>query len=160
MDELEAKKLLFERGGALLIIRLSEKDMSFNELKAAMKLSPNTILSRLRESTRIGLAEERLIKTGKRALIRYTLTKEGRTFFSELKDFKKHFIIVSDELDEIKNKEKEKETQMNELLSSLQRSSSSINVSHSKLSAKGDINIKSGTDSNSEIETNKKHKSK
>ena len=160
MDKLASKKWLFERGGALLLIRLSEKDMSFNELKTAMKLSPNTVLSRLREATRIGIVEEKLVKTEKRSLIKYTLTKEGRAFFDDLRDFKKHFIIVNEELDKIKEEEKKKEAQLNEVLSSLQKSSSNINIENSKLAAKGDINVKSEISSGSEIETNKKRKRK
>ena len=159
MDTEKARNFIFEKSGAMILILLSDKDLSFNELKAAIKASPNTVLARLREAMRIGIVEEKLVKTGKRALIKYTLTAEGKKLVSDLKDFKGHFITINKELDEIKEKERKKETEINELLSSLQRSSGVI-ISGSKLSSKGDMNIKSGLDNDEQIKSYKNAKGK
>ena len=92
-------------------------------------------------------------------VIKYTLTAEGKKLVSDLKDFKEHFITINKELDEIKEKERKKETEINELLSSLQRSSGVI-ISGSKLSSKGDMNIKSGLDNDEQIKSYKNAKGK
>lgn len=160
MDTEKAHKFVFERSSAMILILLSEKDLSFNELKNSIKASPNTVLARLREAMQIGIVEEKLVKTGKRALIKYTLTKEGGDFVKNLKDFKGHFITVNKELDEIKEKEKKKEIEINELLSSLQKSSGINVISNSKLVSKGDMNITSSPISDKQIKTHKNQASK
>ena len=162
MDTEKARNFIFEKSGAMVLILLSDKDLSFNELKAAIKASPNTVLARLREAMQIGIAEEKLVRTGRRALIKYTLTREGREFVNNLNDFKKHFTAVNEELNKIKEEEQKKETEIAEILSSMRQSANLVSINGKNTITVGrDVIINSGdSNTNKERKRNKTNKFK
>ena len=124
MVELEG--FLAERGALDVLFKLSEKSMGFNELKTSIRVSPNTLLARIKEATKLELIEETLIRTERRSLIKYKLTKEGKKTIDGLGNIKKKYLEIKTELDKIKSSENEKERELKEVLSSKIRSNVSI----------------------------------
>ncbi len=59
MDE---RNFIQKKGSIDILLQLEESPKSFNELEEALKLSPNTILSRLREAQKLGLVKEDLLR--------------------------------------------------------------------------------------------------
>lgn len=142
----DLSEFLAEKGALDVLFKLAEKPMGFNELKASIHISPNTLLMRIKEATNLGLIEETLVRTEKRSLIKYKLTNTGKKAIDGLGNVKKKYLEVKAELDRIKNSKNEKEKELEEILSSKVRSSVSIS------------NIKGGRDI--DIDVNSKSLSK
>lgn len=89
---------------------------SFNDLRR-LKLSPNTILARLREAQEQGLVKQKLYPCkGKKAKIKYDLTDEGKLMLTSYESIIDRYIELRKELDELENKLREKEKEMKYLL--------------------------------------------
>jgi DNA-binding HxlR family transcriptional regulator len=127
------EEFIAEKGSLDLLFRLSTKEQSFTDLKISIKMSPNTVLARLRDATKLGLVEEKLFKTAGRALIKYILTAEGRKTVTSLGSVKRDYEKLKKELDELKDSEKEKEAKITQLLSSSKATSTKISISGNKI---------------------------
>ena len=127
------EEFIAEKGSLDLLFRLSTKEQSFTDLKISIKMSPNTVLARLRDATKLGLVEEKLFKTAGRALIKYILTAEGKKTVTSLGSVKRDYEKLKKELDELKDSEKEKEAKITQLLSSSKATSTKISISGNKI---------------------------
>lgn len=113
---------LERKGGLDILYKLAEGKKSFNELES-LNLSPNTILSRLREAQALGLIEEKLLRQKEgRSKIKYTLTKKGKKIIEACKSIKKDYLKLREEINNLEEKTRKKEEEIKTLLSSLQRS--------------------------------------
>jgi DNA-binding HxlR family transcriptional regulator len=148
MDGLES--FLAERGALDVLFRLAERPLGFNELKASIHISPNTLLARIKEATKFGLVEETLVRTEKRSLIKYKLTREGRKTIDGLGNIKKKYLEIKAELDKIKSSENEKEKELEEVLSSKIKSNVSISNVKGGRDVHIDVNSESSTKQNKE----------
>lgn len=112
----DVTEFLKEKGALDLIFQLSKSSLGFNELKKVISGSPNTLLLRLKESARLGLIEETLVKTGKRPLIKYRLTKEGKIVVGELSGIEKKYSEIKKQINEAEETKKKKEKELRQIL--------------------------------------------
>ncbi len=141
----DLNRFLAERGALDILFRLAEKPLGFNELKDSINISPNTLLTRIKEATALGLIEETLVRTERRSLIKYKLTNTGKKTIDELGSIKKKYLELKAELDKIKNSENEKERELEEILSSKIRSNVSISNVKGGRDVRIDVNSESST---------------
>lgn len=135
-------KFLLERGGLDLLFLLSNSPLGFNELKGKIRISPNTLLIRIKNATKLGLVAETLVKTNRRSLIKYTLTKDGQKELNSLKNIKRKYEKLKELLNEQEEKKRDTETEIKELLSSINKTKKpNINISSNKISRSKNVNI-------------------
>lgn len=121
MNEKQSK--IMSKGLLDMLIILEDGEKSFTELKG-MKMSPNTVLSRLREAQRMGLVDQKLFKIkGRRSRIKYALTKEGEETLQMYHSIRERYKQLNVELQSLKEEVKKKEKEMKYLLSSSSESS-------------------------------------
>jgi len=119
----EIQEFLKKRGSIDILFNLAEEEKSFNELES-LNLSPNTVLSRLREAQTLGLIEEKLLRQKEgRSKIKYALTKKGKEIMDASKTIKKDYLKLREEINKLEEETRKKEEEIKTLLSSLQRSS-------------------------------------
>jgi len=100
----------------LMMLETGEK--SFTELKT-LDLSPNTILSRLREAQMKGLVEQKLFpRKGRKPRIKYVLTKEGKEVLKMYESIRERYTELRAELQNLQEEVRKKEKEMKYLLSS------------------------------------------
>lgn len=147
------KKILAEKGILDILFKLSDKPLGFNELKVSINISPNTLLVRIKELTKAGLVEEMLIRTERRSLIKYALTKEGKKTIEGLGNVKDKYLGIKAQLDKLKEEKSRKEKEINELMSSSQGTNVST-ANYSAIVTHGNVNISPRID----IDTTSKQK--
>lgn len=135
-------KFLTQKGALDLLFQLEAKPKGFNELKLDMHGSPNTLLARIKEATKLGLIEESLVRTNHRSLIKYTLTKEGRKELNSFGPIKGRYEKLKELLKEQENKKSNTEREINELLSSITKTRVNTSISNNKISKSKNVNIK------------------
>jgi DNA-binding HxlR family transcriptional regulator len=118
----EIQEFLEKRGSIDILFNLAEEEKSFNELES-LNLSPNTVLSRLREAQALNLIEEKLLRQKEgRSKIKYVLTKKGKEIMDVSKSFKKDYLKLREEINGLEENIRKKEEEIKTLLSSMQRS--------------------------------------
>ena len=134
------------KGSLDVLLLLAGGEKSFNDLKKSLGLSPNTVLDRLREAQRLDLAREELFRDpGGRSRIKYTLTDKGGKIIGASKHIMDSYMKLRRQAERFENQKREKEMEMKELLSSLQKSSAVISISGSTIKAEGDVMINAET---------------
>jgi len=114
------QEFLEKRGSLDILFNLAEEEKSFNELES-LSLSPNTVLSRLREAQTLGLIEEKLLRQKEgRSKIKYGLTKKGKEITDTSKTIKKDYLKLREEINKLEEEIRKKEEEIKTLLSSLQ----------------------------------------
>lgn len=106
----------------LMMLETGEK--SFTELKA-LDLSPNTVLSRLREVQEKGLVDQKLFpRKGRKSRIKYVLTKDGEEVLKTYASIREKYTELRVELQNLQEEVRKKEKEMKYLLSSAKESAS------------------------------------
>ena len=149
--------LLEKKGFFDVLFSLSSGDKSFNELEESLSLSPNTVLARLREMQKAGIIMEILSSdSGGRSKIKYMITDKGRKIVEESKSIQKDYLELRKKIKELEKQKDEKETEIRELLSSIQKSTAIVSISGGKIEkhGKGNLTIKAEVRNDSKI---KKH---
>jgi len=95
-----------KRGSIEVLLELSKEPRSFNELKK-LRLSPNTVLARLREAQKLGLAEVVPVSSEKRTLVKYDLSKEGQALVSKFDIAVTQYTKLQGQLKELSQKKQE-----------------------------------------------------
>ncbi len=144
------------KGSLDILFTLAEKEKSFNELEEALGLSPNTVLLRLREAQSLELIREELFKDSGRSKIKYTLTDTGKELLNSLKTVKEDYLNLRKDVGKLEEEKRQKETEIRELLSSVQKSISNVMVIGSRIEAGRDITIGTETRSASKNKLRKK----
>jgi DNA-binding HxlR family transcriptional regulator len=122
---MEKQDFIVRKGGIDIIFMLSNGLKSFDEFKP-LKLSPNTILLRLREAQSLGIIEQKLLGGMKgRPKIKYALTGRGGKVLEASKDIKNRYLELNEEVNRLKMEIRKKESEIQTLLFSLQKSYSS-----------------------------------
>ena len=103
-----SKSLISKKGTIDILIELKDGQKTFTNLKE-LKLSPNTIVKRLREMQKAGLVEPVLTSSGKtrRMRIEYKLTKEGERAIKNMEKVLMEYKRLKKKLDQM-SKEQEK----------------------------------------------------
>lgn len=109
---------MFNKKGMLdLLMTLKGGEMSFIELKT-LKMSPNTILARLREAQRLNAVRGVLIERGnKKSLLKYSLTKKGRELLAAHDPIKADYLRLGKEIDKLEKDAEKKKQKIKLLLS-------------------------------------------
>lgn len=107
-----------KRGSLEILLELREEKKSFNELKN-LDLSPNTILTRLREAQRMGLVDVLPISSEKRTRICYELSKDGTNLISKFDVAVAHYETLQKQLKELSS---EKQQIFKDIIASLSKS--------------------------------------
>lgn len=106
----------------LMMLETGEK--SFTELKT-LDLSPNTVLSRLREAQKKGLVDQKLFpRKGRKPRIKYVLTEEGEKVLKMYESIRERYTELRAELQNLQEEARKKEKEMKYLLSSSTESTS------------------------------------
>lgn len=106
----------------LMMLETGEK--SFTELKT-LDLSPNTVLSRLREAQKKGLVDQKLFpRKGRKPSIKYVLTDEGEKVLKMYESIRERYTELRAELQNLQEEARKKEKEMKYLLSSSTESAS------------------------------------
>lgn len=106
----------------LMMLETGEK--SFTELKT-LDLSPNTVLSRLREAQKKGLVDQKLFpRKGRKPRIKYVLTEEGEKVLKMYESIRERYTELRAELQNLQEEARKKEKEMKYLLSSSTESAS------------------------------------
>ena len=104
------------RGMLDVLMALKDEAKSFNDLRT-LRLSPNTILARIREAQEQGLVHQKLHpRTGRKPRIRYELTKQGRDMLKQYSLIIDDYVKLKQEFDELEKRAQEKEKDMRYLL--------------------------------------------
>jgi len=104
------------RGMVDILVMLKDEAKSFNDLRK-LRLSPNTILARIREAQEQGLVQQKLHpRKGRKPRIKYELTQEGRNALKEYSLVIDDYIELRKEFDDLEKKAREKEKEMKYLL--------------------------------------------
>jgi len=107
-----------------VLMMLENGEKAFAELKA-LDLSPNTVLSRLREAQKRGLVDQKLFpRRGRKPRIKYVLTKEGEDALRMYEAIRERYTELRAELQNLQEEVRKKEKQMKYLLSFASESSS------------------------------------
>jgi len=107
-----------------VLMMLETEEKSFTELKA-LDISPNTVLSRLREAQKKGLVEQKLFPVkGKKPRIKYVLTKQGKEVLTMFESIREKYVDLRTELQSLQEEVRKKEKEMKYLLSSTNVTSS------------------------------------
>ncbi len=137
-----AKNFLSERGALDLLFSLSNDPLGFNELKERINISPNTLLTRIKEAAKLGLVEETLVRTERRSLIKYTITKDGKKELESLKSIKDRYEKLNKLLKEQDEKKNNIQKEITELLSSINKTNrTDITISGNKITKSKNVNI-------------------
>lgn len=117
MDEDKRKRLPHLKGFLEILLLLKEDKRTFTELKKAANVSPSTVLKRLRESQEKGLIKQDLSsRGGRRAQIKYHLTKEGESLLTEYESIIDRYIELNTELDKLEKAVRDTEKEIKYLL--------------------------------------------
>lgn len=101
-----------------ILLSLKEEAKSFNALKN-LDMSPNTLLSHLREAQAKGWVNDKLIRQkDKKPRITYNLTIEGETLLKTYSSIISQYTDMRKELEVMQNKVREGEKKIKYLLSS------------------------------------------
>lgn len=144
------------KGSLDILFKLAEKEKSFNELEEALGLSPNTVLLRLREAQSLELIKEELFKDSGRSKIKYTLTDTGKELLNSLKTVKEDYLNLRKDVGKLEEEKRQKETEIRELLSSVQGSTAIVSIKDSKIKNTGNLTIMASSTSGSEQRIKKK----
>lgn len=107
-----------------VLMMLDTGEKSFMELKA-LDISPNTVLSRLREAQKKELVEQKLFpRKGKKPRIKYVLTKQGKEVLTMFESIREKYVDLRTELQSLQEEVRKKEKEMKYLLSSTNVTSS------------------------------------
>ncbi len=99
-----------------VLMALEENEKSFTELKS-LNLSPNTLLSRLREAQTKGLVVQELVPVkGKRARIKYKLTEDGKDTLKMYASVREKYVELKMELQQLQEEVRKKEKELKYLL--------------------------------------------
>lgn len=140
---MDQNEFLKKKGAADLMFEVSESPKTFNELVDLIRLGPNTVLSRLREAQHLGLVEEKLTRKEKgRSSISYVITPIGKKAIEPMGSIRINYIKLKKELNELKEREKEKEAKITQLLSTKDSTDSKGSISGNKISKSKNVNIK------------------
>lgn len=122
MARLEVKT---PRKGLLDVLMMLETgEKSFTELKT-LDLSPNTVLSRLREAQKKGFVDQKLFpRKGRKPRIKYVLTEEGEKVLKMYESIRERYTELRAELQNLQEEARKKEKEMKYLLSSSTESAS------------------------------------
>ena len=111
---------IINRGSLDILYILEDGPKSFDEFKPQLKLSPNTIVSRLRTAQSLGIIEQKLIgETKGRSKIKYDLTKKGEKILEASGDIKNRYLELKKEINELRKGIKNKDSEIEKLLLSL-----------------------------------------
>jgi len=104
----QPKPLISRKGAIDILIELKDGHKTFTNLKE-LRLSPNTIVRRLREMQEAGLVEPILTSSGKarRMRIEYRLTKEGEQAIKNMEKVLMEYKKLKKRLDQV-SREQEK----------------------------------------------------
>ena len=139
---MDQDEFLKKKGAADLMFEISEGPKTFNELVDLIRLGPNTVLSRLREAQSLGLVEERLErKESGRPSISYAITHAGKKAIEPLISIRINYIKLKKELNELKEREKEKEAKITQLLSTKSSTDSKTSISGNKIIKSRDVKL-------------------
>jgi len=101
-----------------VLMMLETGAKSFTELKA-LDLSPNTVLSRLREAQKRGFVDQKLFpRMGRKPKIKYVLTKEGEEVLKMYESIRERYTELRAELQGLQEEVRKKEKELKYLLSS------------------------------------------
>lgn len=112
--------IVLKEGTFDLMLRLSEEPKSFIELKGG-RISPNTVLSRLRMLQKLQLVETKLVEVNKdkRARIKYTLTGNGKKVMKRYLPIKSNYLQIRAAMSNLENQIYEQKDAIKLLLSSI-----------------------------------------
>lgn len=100
-----------------VLMALEGSEKSFTELKN-LGLSPNTLLARVREAEAKDLITQELVPVeGKRAKIKYKLTKEGKDTLQMYASVREKYTELKMELQRLQEEARKKEKELKYLLS-------------------------------------------
>jgi len=112
--------IVLKEGTFDLMLRLNEEPKSFIELKEG-RISPNTVLSRLRILQKLQLVETKLfeVKKDRRARIKYTLTGNGKKLMKRYMPIKPNYLQIRDAMNKLENQIDEQKEAIKLLLTSM-----------------------------------------
>jgi len=112
--------IVLKEGTFDLMLRLNEEPKSFIELKEG-RISPNTVLSRLRILQKLQLVETKLfeVKKDQRARIKYTLTDNGKKLMKRYMPIKPNYLQIRDAMNKLENQIDEQKEAIKLLLTSM-----------------------------------------
>lgn len=113
MGKAEIGEYFKKKGGLDLLAELSEGIKSFNDLEDALPLSPNTVLSRLREAQDLGLVGARAEGGRGKPRILYELTKTGEEALEPFQPILETYLERREELEQLEERAKEKTEEIN-----------------------------------------------
>jgi len=113
MDE---KEFVQKKGSLDILFQLDKAPKSFNELKKALRLSPNTLSDRLKEARKLALIKEELAREDGRAKIKYVLSEEGKKTVKKFESIRKEYEKIQKEIASLEEQLKEKENLLRKLL--------------------------------------------
>jgi len=116
MDE---KEFMKKEGGLDLLYELIETEKGFNELRKALRISPNTLSKRLSEAINLELVGFKVDKGKGRARIKYFLTEKGKKTLETLEPIKDEYIRIRREVQRLKQEIDEKKRELNHLITSI-----------------------------------------
>ena len=119
MDEfkLGLENSIVQKGLLDVLLELQEGGKTFSELKNAIRISPNTVLKRLRELERNGCVLQILFQDeGKRRKIRYVLTEEGMGALSQYASVVERYSRLREKLDRLRGVTRTTEKEIKYLL--------------------------------------------
>ncbi len=113
------------RKGLLDVLMMLETgEESFTELKT-LDLSPNTVLSRLREAQKKGFVDQKLFpRKGRKPRIKYVLTEEGEKVLKMYESIRERYTVLRAGLQNLQEEARKKEKEMKYILSSNTESAS------------------------------------
>jgi len=126
----DIEDFILNKGSLDIIYILANGPKSFDELKRLLKLSPNTILSRVREAQTLGIIEQKLLEETKgksidemkgRSKIKYVLTKRGEKILEVSEGVKNRYLDLKKEIHGLQMNIRKKDSEIKSLLFPLQK---------------------------------------
>lgn len=110
------KEFLQKKGSLDILFQLDKAPKSFNELEEVLRLSPNTLASRLKEARKLALIKEELTREDGRAKIKYVLTEKGKKVVKKFESIRKEYEKIQKEIASLEEQLKERENLLRKLL--------------------------------------------
>ena len=111
---------ILKKGSLDILYMLADGPKSFYEFKTPLKLSPNTIVLRLKAEKTLGIIEQLLEETKGRSRIKYRLAKRGKMILNFSGRIRNRYLELKKEINDLEMKKREKEFELQKLLLSLQ----------------------------------------
>lgn len=115
-SSIDEKEFIRKKGSLDILFQLDKVPKSFSELEEVLRLSPNTLASRLKEARKPTLIKEELTRENGRAKIKYVLTEKSKKVVKKFESIRKEYEKIQKEIAGLEEQLKEKEELLRKLL--------------------------------------------